>query len=372
MLQLPKESIARCQDEGPLAIVMAPTRELAQQIEEECVKLCKYTSFRSVAVVGGQSIEEQGFRLRKGVEIVIGTPGRMVDCIENNYLVLNQCNYVVLDEADRMVDMGFEPQVVAVLETMGGLLKSEDEEQAELQLQTAHSSREIYRVTAMFSATMPPQVEQIARTFLRHPVVIRIGDEDTGKNKRIEQMVIFLAENQKKSKLMEEVQRLTSADKLIIFVNAKKQGDTLAWALENASHRVGVLHGGKSQDQREETLDLFRNSKIQILVATDVAGRGLDIPDVSHVINYDVPNKISNYCHRIGRTGRAGKYGTAISFVTDADTEVMYDLKCYLESTGTPVPHMLAKHPAAQAPLGSRDDKGKLLGSRKDAVQYAK
>ena len=108
---------------------MAPTRELAQQIEEECIKLAKFTDFRTVAVVGGQSIEDQGFRLRKGVEIIIGTPGRMVDCIDHNYLVLNQCNYVVLDEADRMVDMGFEPQVVAVLEAMGGLLKSEDEEQ---------------------------------------------------------------------------------------------------------------------------------------------------------------------------------------------------------------------------------------------------
>ncbi len=372
LLQIPKHFIDRCEDQGPLAVVMAPTRELAQQIEEECIKLAKFTSFKTVSVVGGQSIEEQGFRLRKGVEIVIGTPGRMVDCIENNYLVLNQCNYVVLDEADRMVDMGFESQVVAVLEAMGGLLKSEDEDQLELQLQTSQSEQDMFRVTAMFSATMPAQVEQIAKTYLRHPVIIRIGDEDTGKNKRIEQRVLFITESQKKSELTKLLQRLSSNDKVIVFINSKKQGDSLGWHLETAGYHVGVLHGGKSQDQREETLDMFRVGKIQILVATDVAGRGLDIPDVSSVFNYDCPNKIQNYCHRIGRTGRAGKFGVATTFLTESDTEVMFDLKNYLESTDSSVPHQLARHPSAQAAVGARDDKGKLLGQKKDSIQYAK
>lgn len=372
LLKLPQEYIDRVADQGPLAVIMAPTRELAQQIEDECIKLLKYTKFRTVSVVGGQSIEEQGYRLRKGAEIVIGTPGRMIDCIEHNYLVLNQCNYVVLDEADRMVDMGFEPQVIGVLEAMGGLLKSEDEDMAEMQIQTVEEGNALYRVTVMFSATMPPQVEQIAKKFLRHPVVIRIGDEDTGKNKRIEQRVFFITEAQKKARIIEEVKKLSDTDKVIIFVNSKKAGDSLGWQLENIEYHVGILHGGKSQDQREETLDLFRNGKIQILVATDVAGRGLDIPDVSHVFNFDVPNKISNYCHRIGRTGRAGKFGVATSFVTENDTEVMYDLKNYLESTGTPVPSQLAHHPSAQAPVGTRDDRGKLVGMKKDSIQYLK
>jgi ATP-dependent RNA helicase DDX23/PRP28 len=144
----PEERLRRCADEGPLAIVMAPTRELAQQIYEECCKLAKHTNFSACCVVGGQSIEQQGFRLRQGVHIVIGTPGRLCDCLQNNYLVLNQCSYVVLDEADRMVDMGFEPQVVEVLDAMGGLLKSEDEDQAEQQIQGSTSN---YRVTAMVS-----------------------------------------------------------------------------------------------------------------------------------------------------------------------------------------------------------------------------
>lgn len=389
MIQLPKRLIGRCDDEGPLAIVMAPTRELAQQIDEECQKLCRYTDYETCVVVGGQSIEDQGFKLRSGVEIVIGTPGRMVDCLESSFMVLNQCNYVVLDEADRMVDMGFEPQVIKVLDAMGGLLKSEDEEQAELQLQQALLTKAeddsssstttatgaeptLYRVTAMFSATMPPQVEQIAKSYLRHPVCIRIGDEDTGKNKRIEQRVMFISEAQKKAQLMNLTQQLSKTDKCIVFVNSKKQGDTTAWNLEERGFDVGVLHGGKSQDQREETLDMFRNSKIQLLVATDVAGRGLDIPDVSHVFNYDCPSKIANYCHRIGRTGRAGKFGVATTFLTDSDTEVMYDLKQYLEQTNTPVPHQLAKHPSAQAAVGTRDDKGNLMGQKKDSIMFAK
>ena len=131
-----------------------------------------------------------------------------------------------------------------------------------------------------------------------------------------------------------------------------------------------MLHGGRSQDQREDTLEQFREGKIQILVATDVAGRGLDIPDVSQVFNYDVPSKIAPYCHRIGRTGRAGKYGVATSFLTENDTEIMYDLKAYLESCGSPVPQQLAKHRAAQQAVGTRDEKGNLMGQKKDAVTY--
>jgi len=369
---LPPEMIENCADDGPLAIVMAPTRELAMQIEEEFIKLARYTSYKSVSVVGGQSIEDQGFRLRRGVEVVIGTPGRMVDCVESNYMVLNQCNYVVLDEADRMIDMGFEPQVVAVLDAMGGTLKDEDEEVAEQQVKIANEGKALFRITAMFSATMPPEVERIARKYLRHPATIKIGDQDSGKNKRIEQHVQFLSEGQKKSKIVEELRRLQPGDKVIVFVNAKKHADVMGRQLEGSGFSVGVLHGGRSQDQREDTLEKFRSGDIQILVATDVAGRGLDIPDVTLVVNYDMPNKIENYCHRIGRTGRAGKTGTAITFVTDSDTEVMFNLKQYLESTGANVPQQLAKHPAAQAAVGTRDDKGKLVGSRKDQIVYSK
>jgi len=162
--------------------------------------------------------------------------------------------------------------------------------------------------------------------------------------------VIFLAEGAKKNKILEELRRLRNSggvvDKAIIFVNAKKQGDVIGRFLETSGFDCGVLHGGKSQEQREGTLDMFRKGDYRILIATDVAGRGLDIPDVSHVINYDCPNKIENYCHRIGRTGRAGKSGIATTFLTDGDSEVMSDLKAYLESTGAQVPQQLRAHPA--------------------------
>jgi ATP-dependent RNA helicase DDX23/PRP28 len=172
---------------------------------------------------------------------------------------------------------------------------------------------------------------------------------------------------------MDELKKLTPSDKIIIFINAKKQGDSLGWYLESIGYHIGILHGGRSQDQREETLEQFRSGKVQILVATDVAGRGLDIPDVSNVFNFDCPTKIQNYCHRIGRTGRAGKFGVATTFVTENDTEVMYDLKNYLDSTDTPIPQQLLKHPAAQGPVGARDDKGNLLGvKKKDTVIYSK
>lgn len=206
-----------------------------------------------------------------------------------------------------------------MLDAMGGLLKSEDEEQAERQLATAADSEELYRVTAMFSATMPTEVERIARRYLRHPAIIKIGDEDTGKNKRIEQRIIFLSEGQKKNKLVDELRRLNTSEKAIVFVNAKKQGDVIGRYLEGVNFRAGVLHGGRSQDQREETLEQFRAGEIKVLVATDVAGRGLDIPDVSHVINYECPTKIDSYCHRIGRTGRAGKFGIASTFLTEGE-----------------------------------------------------
>lgn len=138
------------------------------------------------------------------------------------------------------------------------------------------------------------------------------------------------------------------------------------------TNNTGVLHGGRSQDQREETLEQFRSGDIRVLVATDVAGRGLDIQDVSHVINFDCPSQITNYCHRIGRTGRAGKSGIAITFITESDTEIMHALKEYLESTNAAIPAQLAKHPAAQAPVGSRDDKGNIIGQKRESIKFAK
>lgn len=367
---LPDVRRERLADDGPLAIIMAPTRELAQQIEVECQKLSAHLGYKTCSVVGGQSIQDQGFNLREGVEIVIGTPGRLKDCIESRYLVLNQCNYVVLDEADRMVDMGFEVDLNFVLDSMGGLLKSEQEEEAYQQEEAAKRGEALYRVTCMFSATMPPAVERMAKAYLRHPAIVKIGGDKKGGNKRIQQNVMVVSEAQKAGNLLTLARPKTAEDKIIVFVNEKKRCDMVARQLEKSSIRCSILHGGKTQDQRELSLEGFRNGTFQVLVATDVAGRGLDIPDVTHVINYDMSHKIENYCHRIGRTGRAGKDGLATTLLTDENEEVMYDLKAYLESTDSAVPPKLANHAAAKAPWGSIGENGKVVGQKRDSVQY--
>ncbi|MFQ6627942.1 hypothetical protein Gotur_007756, partial [Gossypium turneri] len=335
--------------EGPYAVVMAPTRELAQQIEDETMKFAHYLGIKVVSIVGGQSIEEQGFRIRQGCEVVIATPGRLLDCLERRYAVLNQCNYVVLDEADRMIDMGFEPQVVGVLDAMpSSNLKPENEDE-EL------DEKRIYRTTYMFSATMPPAVERLARKYLRNPVVVTIGTAGKATD-LISQHVMMVKESEKFPRLQKLLDEL--GDKTaIVFVNTKKNADTISKNLDKFGYKVTTLHGGRSQEQREISLEGFRAKRFNVLVATDVAGRGIDIPDVAHVINYDMPGNIEMYTHRIGRTGRAGKTGVATTFLTLHDTDVFFDLKQMLVQSGSPVPHELAKHEASKFKPGTIPDR---------------
>ncbi|RZC59506.1 hypothetical protein C5167_006803 [Papaver somniferum] len=345
--------------EGPYAVVMAPTRELAQQIEDETVKFAHYLGIKVVSIVGGQSIEEQGFKIRQGCEVVIATPGRLIDCLERRYAVLNQCNYVVLDEADRMIDMGFEPQVMGVLDAMpSSNLKPENEDE-EL------DAKRIYRTTYMFSATMPAAVERLARKYLRNPVVVNIGT--AGKaTELITQNVIMIKESEKMPRLQKLLNDLDDKT-AIVFINTKKSADFLSKNLDKNGYRVTALHGGKSQEQREISLEGFRNKRFNVLVATDVAGRGIDIPDVAHVINYDMPGNIEMYTHRIGRTGRAGKTGVATTFLTLHDTDVFYDLKQMLTQSNSPVPPELARHEAAKFKPGSVPDRP----ARRNDMVYA-
>lgn len=335
--------------EGPYAVVMAPTRELAQQIEDETVKFAHYLGIKVVSIVGGQSIEEQGFKVRQGCEVVIATPGRLLDCLERRYVVLNQCNYIVLDEADRMIDMGFEPQVVGVLDAMPSSNMKPENEDEEL------DDKRIYRTTYMFSATMPPAVERLARKYLRNPVVVTIGT--AGKTTDlITQNVMMVKESEKMFRLQKLLDEL--GDKTaIVFVNTKKNADTVAKNLDKAGYRVTTLHGGKSQDQREISLEGFRTKRYNVLVATDVVGRGIDIPDVAHVINYEMPGNIEAYTHRIGRTGRAGKTGVATTFLTFGDSDVFYDLKQMLIQSNSPVPPELARHEASKFKPGTIPDR---------------
>uniref|UniRef100_A0A667WGZ1 Probable ATP-dependent RNA helicase DDX23 n=1 Tax=Myripristis murdjan TaxID=586833 RepID=A0A667WGZ1_9TELE len=352
---LPKIDRIEDSDQGPYAVILAPTRELAQQIEEETIKFGKPLGIRTVAVIGGISREDQGFRLRMGCEIVIATPGRLIDVLENRYLVLGRCTYVVLDEADRMIDMGFEPDVQKILEYIPVTNQKPDTDEAEdpeKMMMNFESGKHKYRQTVMFTATMPPAVERLARSYLRRPAVVYIGS--AGKpHERVEQKVLLMSEGEKRKKLLEVLARGFEPP-IIIFVNQKKGCDVLAKSLEKMGYNACTLHGGKGQEQREFALSNLKAGAKDILVATDVAGRGIDIQDVSMVLNYDMAKNIEDYIHRIGRTGRAGKSGVAMTFLTKEDSSVFYDLKqAILESPVSTCPPELANHPDAQHKPGT-------------------
>ncbi|KAA0183567.1 DEAD box ATP dependent RNA helicase, partial [Fasciolopsis buskii] len=351
--RLPKLERMEDTEQGPYAIIMAPTRELAQQIEEETVKFGRPLGIKTVSLIGGLSREDQALKLRMGAEIVIATPGRLNDVLENRYLVLNQCTYVVLDEADKMIDMGFEPEVNNILSYLPVTNEKPDTEDAEDddKLLSNFATKHKYRQTVMFTATMPPSVERLARSYLRRPAVVYIGS--AGKpTERVEQIVYMVSEQEKRKKLLQILNGGIDPP-VIIFVNQKKGADMLAKGLEKLGHSAVVLHGGKNQEQREYALSSLKSGQKEILVATDVAGRGIDIKDVSLVINYDMSKTIDDYVHRIGRTGRAGKSGTAITLLTKEDTPVYYDLKqLLLQSPVSTCPHDLANHPDAQTKPG--------------------
>ena len=222
----------------------------------------------------------------------------------------------------------------------------------------------------MFSATFPPNIQRLASDFLRDYIFLTVGRVGSA-SKDVTQTVEYVEENDKMDTLMKFL--LTIQDGLIlIFVETKRSCDYVEDILCARGFPACSIHGDKSQREREEALRAFKRGTTPVMVATDVASRGLDIPNVTHVYNFDMPNKIENYCHRIGRTGRAGKSGKAITFLTEGDTEVMFELKTYLESTNSNVPPQLQNHAAAKAPAGTRDASGKLVAVKKDQIMYAK
>ncbi|KDE07375.1 hypothetical protein MVLG_02416 [Microbotryum lychnidis-dioicae p1A1 Lamole] len=349
--------------QGPYALVLAPTRELAQQIESETNKFCKLLGYKCVSIVGGKEIEAQALSLREGAEIVIATPGRLKDCIERSVLVLSQCTYVVMDEADRMVSLGFEDVLNFILDALPVSNLKPDSEEAEDGEKmssmiiapaegstTTESTLALYRQTVMFSATMPPAVERLAKKYLRRPAIVTIGVAGQAVD-TVDQRVEFITvEDKKKARLLEILNHGGFEPPMIVFVNQKKAADVVMKDLVRARWNATTLHSGKNQEQREAALNSIRNGENDVLVATDLAGRGIDVPDVSLVVNFQMSNTIEAYIHRIGRTGRAGKTGTAITFLADHDEDLMYDLK--QEITKSPVsrcPPELARHPAAQS-----------------------
>ncbi|KAI0306515.1 P-loop containing nucleoside triphosphate hydrolase protein [Multifurca ochricompacta] len=335
---------------GPYGLVLAPTRELAQQIESEARKFATPLGFRCVSIVGGRAVEEQQFNLREGAEIIIATPGRLKDVLERHVLVLSQCRYVVMDEADRMVHLGFEADLTFILDQLPSeTMEGEDQsEQMDVDGETLVKKGRT-RVTTLFSATMPPPVERLARKYLKRPAIITIGEAGRAVD-TVEQRVDFIiGEEKKKQRLLEILNSGQYQAPIIVFVNQKKTADMVAKDLTRAGWSAATLHSGKNQEQREASLQSLRSGAADVLVATDLAGRGIDVQDVSLVINFQMASTIEAYVHRIGRTGRAGKQGTAITFLTNDDDEVMYDLKQEIsKSPVSKVPAELARHESAQ------------------------
>ncbi|QRW00123.1 DEAD/DEAH box helicase [Ceratobasidium sp. AG-Ba] len=351
---------------GPFALILAPTRELAQQIETETRKFATPLGYKCVSIVGGRAVEEQQFNLREGAEIIIATPGRLKDVIDRHVLVLSQCTYVVMDEADRMVHLGFEPDLTFILDALPAeSLKAEDEMDLDGKpgvVVDQSGQKGKTRVTTLFSATMPPAVERLARKYLRKPAVITIGEAGRAVES-VEQRVEFvIGDEKKKARLLDILNNGGFQAPIIVFVNQKKTADMVARDLSRAGWSTSTLHSGKNQEQREAALQALRTGEADVLVATDLAGRGIDVQDVSLVINYQMANTIEAYVHRIGRTGRAGKTGVAITFLTNDDDEVMYELKQEIsKSPISKVPPELARHEAAQQKI-TRDMKRKREG----------
>ena len=360
-------------NDGPYAVILAPTRELAQQIEIEARKFATPLGFTCVSIVGGHSLEEQSYNLRNGAEIVIATPGRLVDCIERRVLVLGQCCYVIMDEADRMIDLGFEDPVNKILDALPVANMKPDSEEAEDSLVMSQhlGGKDRYRQTMMYTATMPSAVERIARKYLRRPAIVTIGNVGEAVE-TVEQRVEFVAgEDKRKKRLQDILSSREFAPPIIVFVNIKRNCDAVARDIKHMGFSSVTLHGSKTQEQREAALGSVRNGTTDVLVATDLAGRGIDVPDVSLVVNFNMATNIESYTHRIGRTGRAGKSGIAITFLGNEDSDVMlvfllevimmfmrgilltassrYDLKQMLmKSSISRVPEELRKHEAAQ------------------------
>jgi len=271
------------------ALILTPTRELCVQVEESFAKYGKHSGLDVIPVYGGVGYEPQVKALRDGVDVIVATPGRLLDHLEKQNVVLDEVEVLVLDEADRMLDMGFAPQLNRIVAQM-------------------HS----YRQTLLFSATMPPEVEALARKYLRRPVVVQVGRR-SGAATTV-QHYVYPCPKEKKSALLVELLKQKAMDTVLIFTRTKHGADKIVRHLEDADIASTAMHADKTQGQRTQALEDFKSGKVRVLVATDIAQRGLDISGITHVINYDVPQQAEDYVHRIGRTGRAASTGDAYTF----------------------------------------------------------
>ncbi|CAF1032213.1 unnamed protein product [Adineta steineri] len=304
----------------PLCLVLAPTRELASQIYDEARKFSYRSMVRSCVVYGGADIGFQTRDLEKGAHLLVATPGRLNDLIQRGRIGLANIRYLVLDEADRMLDMGFEPQIREIVERSDMPATGQ-------------------RITLMFSATFPKQIQELARDFLLDYVFLAIGRVGS-TSQNITQKIVWVEETEKRSFLL-DLLNIQSESLTLVFVETKRGADMLEDFLGNHQYSVNSIHGDRSQAQREDALKSFKNGRTPILVATSVAARGLDISNVKHVINFDLPTDIDEYVHRIGRTGRAGMLGQATSFFNEKNRNIATDLLDILSESHQEVPEWL-------------------------------
>lgn len=292
------------QDPEPLprALVLVPTRELALQVEKQFKLFSKYYKLRSVTLYGGTGFDKQVRALKKGVDVIVATPGRLLDCVQRKLAVLSDVEILVLDEADRLLDMGFMPQVTRII-----------------------SKLRKDRATLLFSATIDYRVQQIASTYMNAPETIRVNEKQIEPSE-IDQSLHYVHEF-KKDQLLAKLIKENKMHSVLVFTKTKRKATWVKDRLRDADVDAEELHGDITQNQREKTLARYRDKKFPVLVATDVAARGLDIPSISHVINYDLPESPEDYVHRIGRTGRAGRVGTAMSFVSTEQRHLVGDIE---------------------------------------------
>lgn len=300
---------------GPLrtrALVLTPTRELCVQVEESVLKYARHAGLSVVSVYGGVPIEPQQKKLRAGVDIVVATPGRLIDHLERQNVVFDDLEVLVLDEADRMLDMGFAPQINRIVAEIPS-----------------------YRQTLLFSATMPPEVEALARKYLRKPIVVQVGRRSQAASTVTH--AVYPVPRERKSSLLAQLLRAENLDSVLVFTRTKHGADRVVRHLERENIEATAMHADKTQQQRTKALHDFKAGKVRVLVATDIAQRGLDISGITHVINYDVPQQAEDYVHRIGRTGRAAKEGDAFTFMSPDEIAMVKSIERVI---GQPIPRI--------------------------------
>jgi ATP-dependent RNA helicase RhlE len=294
------------------ALVLTPTRELCVQVEESVQKYAAHSELSVVSVYGGVPLEPQQRKLRSGVDIVVATPGRLIDHLERQNVVFDDLEVLVLDEADRMLDMGFAPQINRIVADIPK-----------------------YRQTLLFSATMPPEVEALARKYLRKPIVVQVGRRSGAANTVTH--AVYPVPRDRKSSLLAELLKKDNLDSVLVFTRTKHGADRVVRHLERENITATAMHADKTQPQRMRALEDFKSGKVRVLVATDIAQRGLDISGITHVVNYDVPQQAEDYVHRIGRTGRAAKEGDAFTFMSPDEIAMVKSIERVI---GQPIPRI--------------------------------